>query len=331
MKTNKKGVCRFKEAGCYDNSTALFSYFKFLLLLIPGVALLYSCGANYESRDYSNEKAKLADSVSLLISSTASKISKADSNHTFIRTANIKFKVKDVKQATFTIENAVRKYDGFVTYTNLSGNIAYKNQVKISEDSLLEATHYNVDNSLTIRVPNTRLDTLLREIAPLMEFLDHRTIKADDIKFTLLSNQLAEKRFAQHKQRFVAAIDFKGKKLRETTGAENDLLQKQENADNTRVETMELLDQVNYSTVTLYIYQQETITYALLPNEKSMVPYKPSFVKELGVAFVKGWHVFEEILLFFVQIWGVIAILIGMYFAIRKLVVYLSRPEIKKA
>ncbi|MGZ3884801.1 MAG: DUF4349 domain-containing protein [Bacteroidia bacterium] len=307
-----------------------FRTFRSLLLILTLTAMVCSC-SSADERFRSEEKAALADSVSSLISSTASKISAADSNHTFIRTADIKFKVKNVKLATFTIEDLVNKHKGFVTYTNLSGTVSYKNRTKLSEDSLLEATHYQVDNSLTIRVPNTQLDSVLREIAPLMEFLDHRTIKADDIKFTLLSNQLAEKRFVQHKQRYTNAIDTKGKKLRETAGAENDLLSKQESADNTRVETLELLDQVNYSTVTLYIYQPETISYTRLPDENTIVPYTPSFAKQLGTAFLKGWEIFENLLLFFVEIWGVIVIAIGLYFIIRKTVTYLSRPIAKKA
>lgn len=301
-----------------------------VFIAIPVSLLLYSCSANKEKMEQ-EERSSLADSVSSLISSSASKVNKADSNHTFIRTANIKFKVKDVRKATFTIEDVVSRHNGFVTFTNLTGNLTYKQETKVSEDSLMEATHYNVDNSLTIRVPNTQLDSVLREIAPLMEFLDHRTIKADDIKFTLLSNQLAEKRYAQHKQRFTNAIDTKGKKLRETAGAEDDLLAKQESADNTRIETMELLDQVNYSTVTLYIYQPETITYALIAGPKTIEPYKPSFLKQLGAAFVSGWHMFEELILFFAQIWGVLLIAFLLFIGIRRLVSHLSKPDVKKA
>lgn len=301
-----------------------------LLILAASVFLISSCSSGDYGK-YASEEAKLADSVAAPISSSAAKYGKADSNHTFIRTADIKFKVKDVRSATFRIEDIIAKHGGFVTYTNLSSNISWVNKTQVTEDSTMEATHYQVDNSLTIRVPNMHLDSALREIAPLMNFLDHRTIKADDIKFTLMANQLAENRYKQHKQRFTEAIDNKGKKLRETASAEDELLVKQENADNTRIETLELLDKVEYSTVILYIYQPETIQYAMVVNEDNVVPYKPSFFKQLGDSFKSGWLVFEQIILFFVKGWGIILLLAAMFFGIKWLIGYLSKTDLNKA
>src|SRR5437868_14119611 len=50
--------------------------------------VLYSCSSGeYADHSY-GEKLKMADSVTGLISSSASRIGKADSNRTFIRTAN---------------------------------------------------------------------------------------------------------------------------------------------------------------------------------------------------------------------------------------------------
>jgi hypothetical protein len=303
--------------------------FLFILVMIASL-VLPGCGANYEQSTDARD-AVLADSVSSVLTSSAAKVGKGDSGHTFIRTADIRFSVKDVTGATFRIEDIVAKHNGYVSYTNLLSNVSYQSQTQVSEDSVMHAKHYQVENSLTIRVPNTHLDAALREIAPLMEFLDHRKITADDIKFTLMANQLAENRFNKHKERFTEAIDEKGKKMRETAEAENSLLMKQENADNTRIETLELMDQVNYSTVTLYIYQPETIQYTLVAKEKIIAPFKPSFLKRLGESVKTGWIVFEQIILFFVQIWGVIVLMIGLFFLIRWLVIYLSKPVLPKA
>jgi hypothetical protein len=69
----------------------------------------------------------------------------------------------------------------------------------------------------------------------------------------LLSNQLAEKRYKNYKQRYTKAIDTKGKKLKETVIAEETLATNEQIADNKTIESLELMDQVNYSTVT-YIF-----------------------------------------------------------------------------
>lgn len=326
MKTStQNGLFNFKKVNGPTKSVSS-------LVLIFSLAIgLFSCGGNYE-REVAAEKTTAAmDSIASVLSSNAAVIGKADSTHTFIRTADIKFKVKDVKQSTFDIEDLVSKHGGYITYTNLSSNVSYQNKIQVTEDSCKERTYYTVENSVTMRIPNTELDAVLRGMAPLMDFLDYRTIKADDIKYTLLSNQLAENRYKNHKQRFTKAIDNKGKKLKETANAEDELLIKEEIADNTKIEALELMDKVSYSTVTLYIYQPQTIKEALVANEKTIEPFVPSFGKQLGSAFNDGWHIFEKLILFFVNIWGVLVLMAAMFFLIRWFVLYLSKPSIRKA
>jgi hypothetical protein len=320
MKNKIKSGSGFKKAyrTTLNISLVIFSIF------------LFSCGANMDERFSSENTKALTDSISTITSSNAAVVGKADSTHTFIRAADIKFKVKDVKQSTFDIEDLVSKHNGYITYTNLSSNISYQNKVQITEDSCKEHTYYNVDNSITMRIPNTELDAVLRGLAPFMDFLDHRTIKADDIKFTLLSNQLAEKRYKNYKQRYTNAIDTKGKKLKETVNAEDNLAVNEQIADNNTIENMELMDKVNYSTVTLYIYQPQTIKETIVANEKTISPYVPSFGKRLGTSIKDGWHIFEEIILFFVNIWGVIVLMIAMFFFIRWFINYLGKQAVRK-
>ena len=326
MKTqNQTGAFSFMQANHFKSSVSS-------LVLIFSLTLgLFSCSGNYERELAAEHTMAAADSIAGTLSSNAAVIGKADSTHTFIRTADIKFKVKDVKQSTFDIEDLVSKHSGYITYTNLSSNVSYQNKIQVTEDSCKDRTYYTVDNSITMRVPNTELDAVLRGLAPFMDFLDHRTIKADDIKYTLLSNQFAENRYKNHKQRFTNAIDNKGKKLKETVNAEDNLLIKDEIADNTKIETLELMDKVSYSTVTLYIYQPQTIKEAIVADEKTIEPFVPSFGKRLGTSFTDGWHIFEKIILFFVNIWGLLVLMAAIGFFIRWLVIYLSKPVIRKA
>lgn len=326
MKTSKKnGAYCFKKVNHPTKSV-------YSLVLIFTLAIgLFSCSGSYESQLAAENTMAAADSIAGLMSSKAAVIGKADSSHTFIRTADIKFKVKDVKQSTFNIEDLVAKHNGYITSTNLSSTISFQNKVQVTEDSCKERTYYTVDNSVTIRIPNTELDAVLRGLAPFMDFLDHRNIKADDIKYTLLSNQFAENRYKNHKQRLTNAIDNKGKKLKETATAEDDLLLKHIIADNTKIETLELMDQVSYSTVTLYIYQSQTVKETLVANEKTIEPYITSFGERLGSAFKDGWFVFEQIILFFVKIWGLLVLMLGMFLLIRWIIIYFSKPVIRKA
>ena len=136
----------------------------------------------------------------------------------------MKFKVKSVIKSTYDIENITNKLGGFVTYTNLSSIINNVTTIAVSADSSLETTYYTVTNSIILRVPNTKLDTTLKEISKNIDYLDFRIIKAEDVALQILSNNLTQKRSAKNEERLTNAIDNKGKKLNETTTAEEILL-----------------------------------------------------------------------------------------------------------
>jgi len=83
-----------------------------------------------------------------------------------------------------------------VTYSNLQSTINDKISTKISQDSTLETTKYQVENTITLRVPQQNMDTVVKEIAKEIDYLDYRLIKADDVALRLLSNELLQKRSA---------------------------------------------------------------------------------------------------------------------------------------
>jgi hypothetical protein len=66
-------------------------------------------------------------------------------------------------------------------------------------------------------------------------------------------------------------------------------------------------------------------------NEKTIAPYVPSFGERLGGAFKDGWFVFEQIILFFMNIWGVLVLMVAMFFLIRWFVLFLGKQAVRKA
>lgn len=184
--------------------------------------LVYSC-KDQVAHEERIEAAEAVDTAAIdsqeMISSSAAK-EDPKSERKFIRTAYIKFKVKDVAKSTYFIEDATAKFGGFVTFTDLKSEIIEKNETKVSQDSTLITTKYAVTNDITIRVPNTRLDTILKTIAKQIDFLDYRIIKADDVSLKLLSNQLTQKRGENSEKRLEKAIESKGKKLDNVIEAE---------------------------------------------------------------------------------------------------------------
>jgi hypothetical protein len=268
--------------------------------------LLFACS---QSRNDEMVSEDMDESMSnALISSSAAVENEKDTTRQFIRTADLKFKVKSVNKSTYDIENITNKLGGFVTYTNLSSIINNVTTIAVSADSSLETTYYTVTNSIILRVPNTKLDTTLKEISKNIDYLDFRIIKAEDVALQILSNNLTQKRSAKNEERLTNAIDNKGKKLNETTTAEEILLSKQEQADNAKISNLSLTDQIKFSTINLSIYQRQTIKHELISNDKNINEYKPSFGTKLLDALKYGWEISKNIYSFLDKIMGTIFI-----------------------
>ena len=76
-----------------------------------------------------------------------------------IRTADVRFKVDNTENTTYSIEQISKQFNGFVTKTNLNTRIIEQTDVPSSRDSVTQITQYEVENALTIRIPNQNLDT----------------------------------------------------------------------------------------------------------------------------------------------------------------------------
>jgi len=251
------------------------------------------------------------------VSSSAAVVDK-NSNRKFVRTADVKFKVKNVAKSTYAIEDATTKFGGFVTYTNLQSNIHNEDRTKVSQDSTLVTTKYKVDNNITIRVPNTKMDTVIKTIAKQIHFLDYRIIKANDVSLQIISNELAQKRSNSSEKRLENAIDSKGKKLNQVVKAEENLDAKKEQNDASKLQNLSLQDQVNFSTLTLNIYQDESIKQEMVANEKSINAYRPNIGLQIWDSIKTGWFMLEQIISFVVVLWPFVLIGLLGFFGYKK-------------
>jgi Domain of unknown function (DUF4349) len=287
-----------------------------LLSAIVLLSMVYACKQADESPAeetvYNDSKTEVTDEaveeseeLTKVVSSSAA-VEPKKSNRKFLRTADIRFKVKNVANSTEQIENATNKFGGFVTYTKLESNINDKTETRVSQDSILETVKYTVSNTITIRIPNTKLDTLIKTIAKEIDFLDTRLIKADDVTLQLLSNEMARKRSASSQKRIENAVDNKGKKLNQIIDAEENLNQKKEDSDNKALENLSLIDQVNYSTLSMQIYQRESIKNTLFASEKNINKYRPHLGMQIWDSVKTGWYMLESIIAFVVQLWAIL-------------------------
>ena len=287
--------------------------------LLLGVILCSILSCNQKQNDYKETQNLVADSSLTQFNKTNVVEDKKElPNRTFLKTADIKFKVKDVINSTYNIENICNRQGGFVTYSNLASTNNKKDFVRVSVDSSIEINNYSVSNSITIRVPNNKLDTVLKDIAANVDYLDCRIINTDDVSLQLLANRLTQNRIKQNENRLIKAIDNNSKKLIETTASEDLLLSKQQQSDNSKIENLSLTDHINYSTVNLSIYQNDVTKRTMFAHEKIIKMYEPGFGSKMADSLLFGLTILMDLLVFFFKFWAIFLFVILIYLLYKK-------------
>lgn len=285
-------------------------------MLLLGIAISCKQAEANEEVVANSSPENVAESNSNISSSAA--VEPKNNNRKFVRTADIKFKVKNVAKSTNKIEDATTKFGGFVTFTDLQSNILSEEKTKISVDSTLITTKYKVNNDIIIRVPNTQLDTVIKTIAKEVGFLNYRTIKADDVTLQMMSNKMSQNRSKSTEKRIANDIDSKGKKLNQIIDAEENLANKKEVNDDKTLENLSLHDKVSFSTLSLQIYQDESVKQEMVANEKSINAYRPNIGLQIWDSFKTGWFILEKIISFLVVFWPFALIGILGFFGYKK-------------
>lgn len=287
-------------------------FYAFILLGL----IITSCGPSaneLESRRIA-DSVIVADSLAKIptISKDLSLTTRTPNDKKFIKTAETRFLVGNVRMASDKIEDLASKYAGYVTYSDLRNQESDYSRIEISRDSLVISRKIVVENNMVLRIPNERLDSLIREMNKLILFLDYRIVKMDDISFTILANQKATERLQNTELRQQKHIDNKQSKLKEAVSAEENVLSRQIQADNLQIENLALADQIKYCTLTIYIYQKP-VYYSetqVLPNTDNL---RPNLFCRILNAIVDGWVVFEYFIVFLFQIWWLYLIAICIF------------------
>jgi Domain of unknown function (DUF4349) len=276
------------------------------------------CGILSCNKQQKNSEAKTLNEplpAKTIISSAAKVLNNTERK--FVRTADIKCKVNDVATATYAIESTCATHGGFVTYTNLISNVDDNSETPISKDSMLQTTHFTVTNTITLSVPNDKLDTTLQDIAKNIDYLDYRVIKADDVSLQMMANSLTQTRATNNSERLAKDIDNNNKQIDKTIVAEEEVLSKQAQADNAKMENLGLNEKVKFSTVNLLIYQGQGVKRSVVLNEKNAERYSIGNGYKLRESISYGWNVLLVIFLAISKLWSLL-LLAWVIFALYK-------------
>jgi uncharacterized protein YdcH (DUF465 family) len=243
------------------------------------------------------------------ISSVAASIEN-DKKMRFIRKAQLKYKTKSVRNTTYYLEQAVIGLGGIVTNTNLYSEIGSIKKIAVNKDSSLKITTYQMNNNMTIRIPNNKLDSLLKLISTSVLFLDERIITANEISLKELKNNMERIRLAEHHNKLGKVIKNKSDKINKVVDAHESLLHKKRLEDEAILRNLELDYEVEYSTVQITMYQASSVDKDLIENELNIDEFQPSFFAQLLESLYSGWNALLYLIIQLANLWFLILLVV---------------------
>lgn len=238
-----------------------------------------------------------------------------------IKTADMKFRVKDVQDTKEKLSVVLKAEGGTIAEVAISSNIQNTEKVKYSADSLLELTAYRTEGMILAKVPSEKLDDFTNKIARMAVFVDHQSMKFDDQSLDYLVNELK----SINKAEATASME-KAKKEPATVqkNVKQQLAMKDEYVDK-KVRNMSIDSRVQYSDVTLNFYQDHTVKRIIVGND-NLSDYHPPFFQRLVINLQNGWFIFKEFILLLFNMWSILLLIAGAYFGYR----YFKRQQKKK-
>lgn len=276
---------------------------KRYLFCVAIVIVMFGC--NSEKKDYASSES--LNKVETMDSAPVS----ADTITTpkIIKTADMRFRVKDVQQTKERLSANIKAQGGTVAEFAINSVIQETDKVKYTTDSLKEITSYRKEGLLIAKIPSEKLDDFTNMVAQMAVFVDNQAMKMDDQSIAYLANKLK----AQNRAEALNTIDQTAK--RKGNNVETSLYIKDDYVDK-KIENLNIDNRVKFSTITLNFYQDRTVKTLIVGND-NLYDYRPGFFQRLGLNLIDGWVYFKELILALSYLWMFIGFGFGLFFGIR--------------
>ncbi|HEX7870570.1 MAG TPA: DUF4349 domain-containing protein [Chryseobacterium sp.] len=281
---------------------------------------IYSCKkGEVTTSDY--ETSVAVDSASINISDSVSSVATMSvKDKQFIKTAEVNMEVKDVYDATISIEKSVQELGGFVTHSDLQSRVISEETYNTSDENAMLVKKYQTENSMQVRVPTSKLGELLTLINDKKLFLNSRIINAEDVTSSIKYAELEGKRIKKTSENI---SELKTTKDKVKMSDENMSEENQQQLAN-----LDVTDNLKYSTVDIYIKEPKLrIVEIAVTNSKNIDnKYKFNFFYDAKNAFVEGFYLIQRISVGLITIWPILLIAAAIIYLLRKRK-YFKKPD----
>jgi hypothetical protein len=206
-----------------------------------------------------------------------------------IHTADIRFKVEDLKKAESAIKARVKAMGGYISNENQNRQSG------------------NLENSWTVRIPAEKFDAFLGDVEKESIYVDSKNVAAEDVTAEYVDNELRIKSKQKVFERYLELLK-QAKNVQEIMAVEEQIRVIREEIEAKEGRQKYLNDQVSFSTITVSFYQE---------TETSSAPEQPFYVK-IWKNFVEGWSSFFNMIIGLFYLIPYILLLFGVCYLIRK-------------
>lgn len=225
-----------------------------------------------------------------------------------IKTAELKFKVKDVQQTGEKIEALTTSYKGIVMHHETATEPQNSHDEHLSRDSVLRVTAQSISSQMTVKVPAERLEQFMDAVTKMGLYVTLRKMNIEDKTFNYLSAQMK----LQSRNQLLAQQNT-GKVVIKDPAA---VLALKDDMIDEKVNNLMINTAVKYSTVELNFYQSIIINREVIANDDPAA-YQLPFFSRMSLAFQNGWFLLTELIISITNLWAIIGIIVIIWFVIR--------------
>lgn len=282
---------------------------------ILGSAILisiFSCNKQETVGNSTIEKNVSEDYTASVSDSISSVATMKVKDKEFIKTADVNMEVKDVYDATISIEKSLKDLGGFVTSSRLNSQTISEETFNTSNENAILVRKFQTENTMQVRVPSEKLGEFLNLINNKKVFLNSRVILAEDVTSNIKLAKLEEKRNAKTAENIDKLKTNKDKVSMIDDNLSEGNLQK--------ISTYEMSDHLKYSTVDIFIKEPKLrIAEIAVTNTKNIDnKYKFNFFYDVRNAFVEGFYLIQRLIVGLVSIWPILVIASLIFYFLRK-------------
>ena len=263
------------------------TYFKTVLLSVTLFSVV-SCKKGESSENSVQNYSATADSSVIVSDSISSAATTLVKDKQFIKTADVNMEVKEVYDATISIEKSLKSLGGFVTSSNLNTQIISEETYNTSDEKAMLVRKFQTENKMQVRVPTENLGEFLTSINDKQLFLHSRNITAEDVTSNMKMAEMEAKRNIKTGENIATIKTGKEKvKLSDINMSEGN---------DQKIASFETADQIKYSTVDIYLKEPKlrVAEIAVINTKNIDNKFKSSFFYDLKNALAEGCYLIQK-------------------------------------